>query len=322
MFRQASPEERKVYYRDEWKIEDVPDFILDSLSKREFGFDHVGTGPRDRYNWFETKDALAEFLKKRAPFAVYCSVSFYERPQKREGWEKAELVFDIDAKELTIKSCCPAGAVCKNCLENAKNVAMEVVRLLKEDLALDNIYVSYSGRGYHIRVQDEDIMPEGTSVRANIFDFVRDRLYTPPKAMLNPPVDISPLTKKIMHSLIGGDGTSECLIRNVPGIGEKTVKKIFDNSENILADIDDNKIRELKKTISGEKSKSTENFLEHVYMGHINLIDAKVTVDIKRILRLPSSLHSKISRKCVEVKDISSFDPLREAVPRFIKEIK
>ncbi|MEE8402784.1 MAG: DNA primase catalytic subunit PriS [Candidatus Hydrothermarchaeaceae archaeon] len=325
MFRQATLEERKIYYNEEWKIEDVPDFILDSLSKREFGFDHDGSGPRDRYNRFETPDALAEFLHKRAPFAVYCSVSFYERPEKREGWERAELVFDIDAKELTIKSCCEIGEVCKFCLDNAKKVTMEVVRLLKKDLKLDRIYTSYSGRGYHIRVQDEDIMPEGAEVRANVFDFVRDRLFTPPKALLNPPVKISPLTKEIMHSLIE-DGTSERLVINVPGIGEKTAKKLFDNSENILTDIDNDRVRELKNTfgerIGETKKKRTRNFLEHVYMGYINLMDAKVTVDTKRILRLPPSLHSKISRKCVEVKDISSFDPEKDAVPDFMSEAK
>lgn len=321
MFRKATPEERRIYYNAEWKIEDVPDFILNSLSKREFGIDHDGMGPRDRYNKFETPEELSNYLRKRAPFAVYCSVSFYERPEKREGWEKAELVFDIDAKELTIKACCGTGKVCERCLARAKEVAKEVEALLREDLALSPIYLSYSGRGYHIRVQDEDIMAEGAEVRANIFDFVKDRLYTPPKEMLDPPVVISPLTKKIMHSLIGEGGKSEILIKNVSGIGEKTAKKIFENSEKILTDIDDNKIRELKKTISGEKSyKSTENFLERVYMGHINLIDAKVTVDIKRILRLPSSLHSKISMKCVEIKDIETFNPEKDATPDFMRQ--
>ncbi|MEE9474801.1 MAG: DNA primase catalytic subunit PriS [Candidatus Hydrothermarchaeaceae archaeon] len=324
-FRQASREERKIYYTEEWDIEDVPDFILDSLSRREFGFDHDGTGPKDRYNKFETPDALADFLQKRAPFAVYCSVSFYERPDKREGWEKAELVFDIDAKELTIKSCCGIGEVCEICLDNARKVAMEVVRLLKEDLALDPIYISYSGRGYHLRIHDKDVMPEEAVVRANIFDYIRDRLFTPPKAMLDPPVKISPLTKEIMHSLIE-DGTSERLIINVPGIGEKTAKKIFENSKNILADIDNNRVRELRNTFGekiGEKNKkSTENFLKNVYMGYINLMDAKVTVDTKRILRLPPSLHSKISMKCIEIKDLDNFDPLKDAFPDFRRDEK
>ncbi|MBU2559909.1 DNA primase catalytic subunit PriS [archaeon] len=334
-FHEATRENRTSYYNEEWRIKDVPDYILETLSKREFGFDHDGTGPKDRYNRFESPEALAEFLQKRAPYAVYCSVSFYEKPQNREGWEEAELVFDIDAKELTIKSCCKIGEVCEICLDNAKNVAMEVVRLMREDLALEGIYTSYSGRGYHIRVHDKDIMPQDSEVRANIFDYVRDRMYTSPKDMQKPPallfdeerkvkdvlertVPFSNLTKEIMKTLIR-DGTSERLILNVPGIGKTTADKIFGNSQDIMEWMDNNSVKELRKLLG---PKNTQNFLEHVYMGYINLMDAKVTVDTKRILRLPSSLHSKISRKCIHVEDLKNFKPEHEAVPKFTRDEK
>ena len=59
-------------------------------------------------------------------------------------------------------------------------------------------------------------------------------------------------------------------------------------------------------------------------MARVNLatIDAKVTIDLKRILRLPSSLHSKVSMKCVEVKNPETFDPFKHAVPKFVYERK
>ena len=50
--------------------------------------------------------------------------------------------------------------------------------------------------------------------------------------------------------------------------------------------------------------------------------DAKVTIDLKRILRLPSSLHSKVSMKCMEVKNRETFDPFDKAVPKFVYERK
>ena len=53
---------------------------------------------------------------------------------------------------------------------------------------------------------------------------------------------------------------------------------------------------------------------------NLQLVDAKVTVDLKRILRLPSSLHSKVSMICTYVEDLESFDPLEDAVPDFVKE--
>ena len=34
-FHEASREERTSYYNEEWSIKDVPDYILETLSKRE-----------------------------------------------------------------------------------------------------------------------------------------------------------------------------------------------------------------------------------------------------------------------------------------------
>ncbi|MEK6977746.1 MAG: hypothetical protein AABX40_05010, partial [Candidatus Hydrothermarchaeota archaeon] len=66
--------------------------------------------------------------------------------------------------------------------------------------------------------------------------------------------------------------------------------------------------------------KETKDFLTKVSTLIAGNLDAKVTVDVKRILRLPSSLHSKVSMRCVEIRDLEAFDPLRDAVPRFVGE--
>jgi len=92
----ATPKERQRYYREEWDVNDVPDFILKSLIEREFGFDHMGRGPNDRYKVFRNSELLRKFMRYRAPFAAYSSVAFYHKPRRRDGWIKAELVFDVD----------------------------------------------------------------------------------------------------------------------------------------------------------------------------------------------------------------------------------
>jgi len=50
------------------------------------------------------------------------------------------------------------------------------------------------------------------------------------------------------------------------------------------------------------------------------LCDTKVSIDTKRILRLPSTLHYKVSMKCMAVKNIENFDPFKSAVPHFVIE--
>ena len=93
MFSKATLKERRQYYREEWSTKDMPDFILKDLKKREFGFDHNGKGPNDRYKVFRGRESLKKFLRYKAPFAAYISVAFYNNPRRREDWQKAEYIF-------------------------------------------------------------------------------------------------------------------------------------------------------------------------------------------------------------------------------------
>ena len=63
-----------------------------------------------------------------------------------------------------------------------------------------------------------------------------------------------------------------------------------------------------------------KNLTEAMARVNLSTIDAKVSIDLKRILRLPSSLHSKVSMKCMEFKNRETFDPLQEAFPKFVEE--
>lgn len=94
------------------------------------------------------------------------------------------------------------------------------------------------------------------------------------------------------------------------GMDEKTARKILRSREELLHFIKE------KKFIPKQK----KELLEKILKINSSFLDAKVTVDVKRILRLPSTLHSKVSMKCIEIKNLESFDPLRDALPKFIKE--
>ena len=55
---------------------------------------------------------------------------------------------------------------------------------------------------------------------------------------------------------------------------------------------------------------------------NMDITDTKVSIDLKRILRLPSTLHSKVSMKSTLIKNIEKFDPFDDAVPKFVYERK
>ena len=313
-FSPATPEERREYYRREWSVKEVPDFIASSIKAREFGFDHWGDGPRDRYNRFTSLRELEMFLRERAPFAAYTSVSFYEKPEKRQGWLGAELVFDIDAKDLPAKGCgCPPGKVCEACLEEAKEHLLVTRDVLRGDLGLRRIRCVYSGRGYHLRVFDEAVMDIDSSVRAMILDYVSGGVLPDGrwwKLGGGYPRVFKERALGILRR-VSAEG-----LREMTGISPKKAAALEKKLRTVA-----NELEEGGFTVANTilKKKGLNDLLEGLRRYNAALLDGKVTVDIKRILRLPSSLHSAVSMKCIEVRNIEEFDPLRDAVPRFVE---
>jgi len=318
IFKQATLEERRKYYREEWEVKYVPDFILNSIETREFGFDHFGRGPNDRYKVFTEPDYLKRFMKSKTPFAAYCSVAYYEKPRKRDGWVKSELVFDVDAKDIPVRTC-GCNNVCETCLGQAKEIVSKLIDTIKEDLGLKDIHLVYSGRGYHIRVLDKDIMKMDSDVRSQILKYIVG--VDVPKIEHFVGADVI----KIEHFSIPFGYPNVFTLRVKYGILHLTEdSKIDDVNKKLLKDIlkyrnllEEDKWGLFKIKIGPRRYKKVVSSITSLNMG---LVDAKVTIDLKRILRLPSSLHSKVSMKCAEVKNIETFDPFKKAVPKFVED--
>lgn len=323
MYGPSSLAERRIYYREEWSDKDLPDFIAQGITKREFGFDHLGNGPNDRYKVFKGTDTLRRFLRYKTPFAAYISVAFYQNPRKRGGWEKAEYIFDIDAKDLPIRSCNCDG-VCEICLGEALERVNIMLDTLKGDLGLKNIHLIYSGRGFHIRILDPNMMEADSDLRAEVLKYVAGAEVpraqypniVPGAKPLNfehfsiPIAYPAVFTNKVKYNIfhLRGDET-------IDGINNRLLKDIIKNREFLI----DDKWGLFKERIGPRRYKDMVNAMARVNLA---TIDAKVTIDLKRILRLPSSLHSKVSMKCVEVKNPETFDPFKHAVPKFVYERK
>ncbi|HDI12633.1 MAG: DNA primase catalytic subunit PriS [Hadesarchaea archaeon] len=314
MMREATPEERRIFYKEEWNKREIPDFILHSLSLREFGFDLDGTGPSHRYNQFITVEQLENFMRNRAPYSAFASVALYERPSAREGWLKSELVLDIDAKDLPIRSCsCPPGKVCERCIDDARKVAMEFAETLSGDLDLHNIHFVYSGRGFHVRVTDESVMGLEQNERGQIVEYVTGGVV---------PTDI---TMALGYSKVFREraartfnALNEERLLGIRGLRKTVIQRLMCEKERALKAIRDGKLDEIF-SFEGMSQKTFCSLLGFLARINSGFADGKVTIDTKRILRLPSSLHSGVSMKCTLVRDIEHFK-LESAVPKFVRE--
>lgn len=301
-FKEATPEERREYYTKEWSSRNLPLFITEYLPHLEFAFDNDGTGPNDRYNAFSTVEEVSRKIKKQSPYAVYSSVSHYTAPSQREEWLRAELVFDIDARDLPVRRCvCEPGQVCEICLEDAKDVALTLIETLKDDFGVSNLFLIYSGRGYHVRCSDEEAMT--IENRGSIFDYVTG--------------------SKVPQDLFMVKGYSAAFRRmtalNLSKIKEIEMRggsHIVKNKESIVKAL---LTRDRVKLEEMVKKKALESLLQEMVLLNAESVDGKCTIDIKRILRLPTSLHSKVSMICTVVDDWEKFDPLRDAAPKFLR---
>jgi len=302
-FREATPQDRREYYTREWNIQKIPPFISEYLTSLEFAFDNDGSGPNDRYNAFSTPGDLSRRIKKHPPYAVYSSVSHYRVPANREDWLRAELVFDIDGRDLPVRRCsCSPGQVCETCLEDAREVALTLIETLRDDFGLDQLFLIYSGRGYHVRCSDDEAM--AIENRGSIFDYVTG--------------------SKIPKDLYMVKGYSAAFRRmtalNLSKVKELMMRgssRILEKRESIVDALLNRDRITLEEII---KKKALEALLQEIVILNAESVDGKCTIDIKRILRMPTSIHSKVSMICTVVRDWENFDPLRDAVPKFLKE--
>lgn len=310
--------ERKQYYREEWSEKDIPKFIEKTIHDREFGFDHYGRGPNDRYRVFHKVDYLRKFIRYRAPFAAYCSVALYNKPGRREGWRSSELVFDVDAKDIPLRIC-KCENVCEKCLKQAQEIVSSLIDTLRDDFGLDDMHVIYSGRGYHLRVLDPHIMVVDSEVRGQIVrylvgsdvprnEFISNGIIYRLEHFSIPFGYPQVFTERMKYAIQYLDRESE-----LEGVTPKLLKDTLKYRELLEKD----KWGVFRRSIGPQRYQKLLSAITTINLG---LVDAKVTIDLKRILRLPSSLHSGVSMKCMEVKNIETFDPFQDAVPRFVRE--
>ncbi|ASJ03631.1 DNA primase [Thermococcus profundus] len=323
LFREARPEERREYYRREWSAKRLPDFILETLENREFGFDHTGEGPSDRKNEFHDIRDLEDYVKATAPYAIFSSVALYENPREMSGWLGAELVFDIDAKDLPLRRCQgehPSGQVCPICLEDAKELARDTLIVLKEDFGFEDVHVVYSGRGYHIRVLDDWALDLDAKAREKILSYVSAAEEVTFDDLRERKVMLSSGYFRVFRLRFGYfiKRASPNHLLNI-GLKKGQAERIIEKKEEIYEGFVRNALLTAFPQGVGYKTLIKLFALSSTFSKAY--FDGKVTIDVKRILRVPSSLHSKVGLVTTYIgpdeRKLKRFNPFEDAVPEF-----
>ncbi|QUC64504.1 DNA primase [Nitrosopumilus sp. K4] len=308
----------KKYYFDHFDLIHVPE----RTSEREFGFQKFNSG-MTRHISLKGDKELHLLLMKNIPSDVYCSNAYYSfpnLPMNEKDWKEADLIFDIDAKDLNLdcrsnhtvlicsecnstftnNSNCPKcnstkiekkSLPCKNCIEGSKIEVKKLIEILVQDLAVEqkDVHVYFSGNeGFHVYVYNSQFQDLGSRERSDLADYI--------------------LFKGLIPETFG--------------------MKKFKPNRSSFPDFNERGWRgRFSKVVYGSKSKRSKTISELISNGYSSFqkkleelssilgaqIDPNVTMDIHRIFRLPGSLNSKSGFTKFFCNDISKFDPYVEA---------
>jgi len=309
----------KQYYFDHFDLIHVPD----RSSEREFGYKKFNSGMIRHISLKDDKD-LRLMLMTNVPSDVFCSNAYYSFPNLSMGekdWKEADLIFDIDAKDLNMScrkehtcikclSCnevsfmqdiCPkcksnklelVSLPCENCVSGLKKEILNLIKILTTDLRIqrENILVSFSGNdGFHLYVTNSAYNTLGSKERSDLSDYIMFRRAIPEAfgfKKANP-------SRSLFPELVE------------PGWRGRVATSLFGSKSN--------RSKGVTKVIS-DGYYAYRQRLEEMGKNSIGIkIDPNVTVDIHRIFRLEGSLNSKSGLTKLACENIINFSPYTDA---------
>lgn len=318
--------------------------LPDRFGRREFAFLFFGGKGMVRHLAFEKREALWEFLEERIPQHAYYSSAYYHQPDaakmQDKTWMGAELVFDLDSDHLP-------NAEQMGYLESLVQVKKEFKKLVEEFLLGDfgfnekylELYFS-GGRGYHCHVKDPAILDLDSNERREIVDYITGRdlqdaiifheqatgrksygrySFASGKSLKMPTPDQAGWKGRISRGLI--DLVDEIKKSDDPEkkLQEYGVSK--KEAERLVQELSEERMRRIKDGFLDQSKTIRRFFLNRALRSTAVSLsagetDEPVTCDVKRLIRLPSSLHGKTGFKVVKIPigDLDDFDPLRDAV--------
>jgi DNA primase small subunit len=325
-------------FRDHYRR--APPELPPRFGRREFGFLWNGKKFFLRHTGFASPEAFRDFLAREAPHHCYYSTAYYKTPHaptmKEKEWLGADLIFDLDADHL------PGGDK-MSFAEQLAAVKRQARKLLEEfilgDLGFEEEHVRIvfsGGRGYHFHVTDPRVLALDSAARREIVDYISPNeivaaalaegyvrrvawetgAFGAQRDNRIPPADAGGwdglLTRTILATIRDAVATGQP--PRVAGVGEATWREII---ERATPERLDEMARTGLLTIPALNNKRVlHGFVEYAKVHAEGETDEPVTADVKRLIRLPGSLHGKTGLRVTPLtrEEFDRFDPLRDAV--------
>ena len=345
------------YYNNQ-AIEDM--WIPPRLRTREWMFIGFDDRPPERHRGFRKPRDLMAHVVRKIPSSCFYSTAYYNDPNQRnmtdKGLQGADLIFDLDGDHLPGVTDGDFPAMIQVIQEQAYQLWYD---FLEPEFGFKEEYlqVTFSGhRGFHLHYRSPDIWQLDSPARREIVSHIRGE-GVDIGVLLNGPdcawkrrvvsgVDsvLSKLDqahqdnvdgknalnelKEIVDSRIGMPGyvgPKRCGTDMLKAVAERVQdssrrKRLIERFQK------DGSVTQLGGPKGGSQYDNVFTELvkgdNSIVLGKAGETDEVVTIDLKRVIRWPTSLHGKSGMKVVELPlsrldpdGKNAFDPLIEAIP-------
>lgn len=335
----------KKYYRKECPL------MPERFTRKEFGFMFFDKNFVQRHLSFKNQKELWTYMIGNVPAHSYYSTSYYHEPEaptmEEKGWMGAELIFDLDADHLD-------GAKEMTYAEMMVQIRSEMINLvdsfLLADLGFseDEVHIAFSGgRGYHAHVRKDDVLGLGTHERRELVDYItgsglnidwvfpynhvatssisvgKNVRTNVAKDRLIPSPEEGGWKRRMRIGLMDVvndfcDGDAKNLRNEYPSIHGTELKSVIKAQDELKRArtvlFDKNTMAVLSNPVQEMLIKIMKEDMAYRLSGEV---DEPVTADIKRLIRLPGSVHGKSGLRVTPITrdELTDFDPLQMAVP-------
>ncbi|MCA1812647.1 MAG: DNA primase catalytic subunit PriS [Halobacteriales archaeon] len=305
--------------------------------RREFGFMWLAKTFMVRHLAFASREELHRYLVRQAPAHAYYSTAYYDDPcaerMQDKAWRGADLIFDLDADHLD-------GSAERSFEDNLRVIRGETVRLVHDFLlndfgfAPEQLRIVFSGgRGYHVHVTAPEVLQLGSAERREIVDYLSGQGLEFERVLgariVHKRLGKRTVNEKRTDARADGPGWQGRIVRGELKVLEELRGQQRSEARLRLKSwgLSDEKCRELLDMLHAEERDAEGlTFLERfratgqaptgsamdkvlrakalqdmALASMTGETDEPVTSDVKRLIRLPGSVHGKTGLRVVPV---------------------
>lgn len=223
--------------------------------------------------------------------------------------------------------------VCPQCLGAAKEQTIKLLGFLTEDLGFspNEIYANYSGsKGFHVHVRAEGARSLGAKARIELFDYLTATgldaksigFFLDEKMLRCPLPASSGWGKRVLESLKDCVSSSSAEdFSAITGMPLSRAQELLKQRATILSSMEKGVLIPLSARKSEEQwGKLVENSIRQNRLE----LDRQTSIDINKIIRVPSTLHGStgLVARIIPKDSLKEFDALRQCIAFGQEQVK